>query len=159
MMPIKPFFSSHLHQQGLVVQAAMLSFLLCNAALAADNSLFRPLAPDTADLNQYRWHNRPVVIFAPSAKDADYIQQIAILNHNQAELAERDIIVLSDTSPAAHGQLRSQLKPQGFAVVLVGKDGGMKLRDTTPLSAEVLLSTIDRMPMRKAETNPALPHN
>jgi len=37
--------------------------------------------------------------------------------------------------------------------VLVGKDGGMKLRETRPVSAEALLLLIDRMPMRQAGQN------
>lgn len=73
-----------------------------------------------------------------------------MLEQSKADLADRDIIVLSDTSPAASGQLRSQFKPDGFEVVLVGKDGGVKIRQKTPLTSEDLLATIDRMPMRKA---------
>lgn len=128
-----------------------LCLLLCPAAQAADNTIFRSLAPDTATLNQYQWHYRPVVIFAPSETEANYVQQMAMLKKTEAELADRDIIVLSDTAPATQGQLRAQLKPQGFEVVLIGKDGGMKLRQQTPVSSAVLLSTIDSMPMRKAE--------
>jgi len=129
---------------------AALLLMLCIAAHAVESNLFRTLPPDTADLNQYRWNMRPVVIFAPSAKDASYLEQMAMLEQSQIALAERDIIVLIDTVPTKNGQLRSQLKPKGFEVVLVGKDGGMKLRDTRPISSEVLLSTIDQMPMRKA---------
>ena len=139
--------------RGSVALLAALAFLWCSAAPAADSGLFRALAPDTADLTQYRWKHRPVVIFAPSATDARYVQQIAMLKKHQDALAERDIIVFSDTSPADKGQMRAQLQPKGFDMVLVGKDGGMKLRETTPLSAEALLSTIDRMPMRQAKTD------
>jgi len=129
---------------------ALVLGLLFSPAHAADTTLFRTVTPETANLDGYRWQHRPVVIFAPSAQDPAYLEQMAMLQKSQAELAERDIVVLSDTSPAANGKLRSQLQPQGFELVLVGKDGGMKLRETTPLSSEVLLSTIDKMPMRKA---------
>lgn len=131
----------------LFVALALLSSFTTQAA---EDGLFRLLAPETANLAPYQWHNRPLVIFAPSDKDPHYVQQIAMLQKAQADLAERDIIVLSDTSPAANGHLRAQLKPKGFEVVLVGKDGGMKLREQRPISTEALLSTIDRMPMRKA---------
>lgn len=124
--------------------------LICNLSQAADGNLFRSLTPETTDLNHYQWRYRPLVIFAPSKSDADYIQQMSILEKSKAELADRDIIVLSDTSPASKGHLRSQLNPKGFEVVLVGKDGGMKLRQQKPLSSEALLSTVDSMPMRKA---------
>lgn len=128
----------------------MLSMFFYSSALTAGTTMFYSLPPDTASLEQYQWHSRPVVIFAPSKKDADYVRQIAMLEQSKADLADRDIIVLSDTSPAASGQLRSQFKPDGFEVVLVGKDGGVKIRQKTPLTSEDLLATIDRMPMRKA---------
>lgn len=141
-----------LSQHAFTASGVLALSLFCySPALMADTTLFSPLPPDTASLGQYQWHRRPVVIFAPSEKDADYVRQIAMLEKSSAELAERDIIVLSDTSPAASGQLRSQFKPSGFEVVLVGKDGGVKIRQKTPLTSEELLSTIDRMPMRKAD--------
>ncbi len=132
----------------LITIALMMSI---NNVHAAEDSLFQPLSPRVSDLTQYRWHNRPLVIFAPSKTDPAYITQMSMLEKQQAELAERDIIVLIDTSPTANGTLRKQLNPKGFEVVLVGKDGGMKLRETTPLDTEVLLSTIDKMPMRQAK--------
>lgn len=127
-----------------------LSLFLYSSALTAGTMMFYSLPPETASLEQYQWRSRPVVIFAPSEKDADYVRQIAMLEKSKADLADRDIIVLSDTSPAASGQLRTQFKPEGFEVILVGKDGGVKMRQKTPVTSEDLLSTIDRMPMRKA---------
>lgn len=124
-----------------------------NNVYAVEDSLFQPLSPKVSDLTQYRWHNRPLVIFAPSKTDPAYVAQMAMLEKQKAELADRDIIVFSDTSPTANGTLRKQLNPKGFEVVLVGKDGGMKLRETTPLDTEVLFSTIDKMPMRQAKLN------
>lgn len=134
----------------LLITAMLL--LLCRAAMANDGDLFQPLSPESAELNQYKWQKRPLVIFAPFKNDADYLQQMAMLEKNKVQLAERDIVVLSDTAPKDHGKLRAQLNPKGFEVVLVGKDGGMKLRDQKPISAEVLFSTIDQMPMRRARS-------
>jgi len=37
-------------------------------------------------------------------------------------------------------------------VVLIGKDGGEKLRSAQPITAERLFATIDAMPMRQSET-------
>lgn len=134
----------------LITIALMMSI---NNVHAAEDPLFQPLSPKVSDLSQYRWHHRPLVIFAPSKTDPAYVAQMAMLEKQKSELAERDIIVLSDTSPMANGILRKQLNPKGFEVVLVGKDGGMKLREQTPLDTEVLLSTIDKMPMRQARLN------
>ena len=158
MPPINSLLSVKLpHGQKGIQRISLVSgillimlFVLCSSSKAADNKQFRSLAPETTNLNEYKWHFRPIVIFAPSQDDVNYVQQIKMLEKSKAELAERDIIVLSDTSPAAKGHLRSQLNPKGFELVLVGKDGGMKLRELKPISSEALLPTIDSMPMRKA---------
>ena len=44
-----------------------------------------------------------------------------------------------------------QFGTRSFSVVLIGKDGGEKLRRATPLSPEELFAIVDAMPMRRAE--------
>ena len=146
-------YSHLLRAPGKSLLMTLLCLVLGNTAHAAENAMFRVLAADSATLDAYRWKKRPVILFAASQQDAKYIEQVRMLKQQQPALEERDIIVLTDTSPDTKSTLRSQLKPEGFEIVLVGKDGGIKLRETSPLSAEVLLSTIDRMPMRKAGQN------
>lgn len=124
--------------------------VLSHSSYAAEESIFRSLSPETADLNQYQWNKRPILIFATSQSDSSYRQQIMMLEKAKEGLIDRDIIVLSDTSPSSRGKLRSHFQPSGFVLVLIGKDGGAKLQEKRPVSAETLLSTIDRMPMRKA---------
>ena len=50
-------------------------------------------------------------------------------------------------------QWRSQygVDPETFVVILVGKDGGEKLRSTEVVRLEKLYGTIDAMPMRRRE--------
>ena len=60
-------------------------------------------------------------------------------------------MVLTDTAPHEKGRLRAALAVDGFEVLLVGKDGGVKLRQETPLSVDDLFATIDAMPMRQRE--------
>ena len=38
-----------------------------------------------------------------------------------------------------------------FAVVLIGKDGGVKRTETQPLAPADLFGTVDKMPMRRQE--------
>jgi hypothetical protein len=38
-----------------------------------------------------------------------------------------------------------------FTFILIGKDGGVKLRANEPISKEKLYRTVDDMPMRKSE--------
>jgi hypothetical protein len=118
---------------------------------AGGGEVFAPLPPDAADLDGYRWRNRPVLLFAPSADDPGYAEQRAALQAARAGLVERDIVVLSDTDPAADGALRRRLEPADFEVLLVGKDGGVKLRRQAPIPPAELFGVIDAMPMRRQE--------
>jgi len=47
--------------------------------------------------------------------------------------------------------LRTKLRPRGFMLVLIGKDGGVKLRKPLPWDVRELSRTIDTMPMRQRE--------
>ncbi|WP_115719813.1 DUF4174 domain-containing protein [Gallaecimonas mangrovi] len=121
------------------------------APMFALANIISPLPANRADLDSLRWQKRPVLVFAPSTEDAHYRQQMALFEKAKNGLLARDIVVLTDTHPAASGKLRSKIDPKGFEVILVGKDGGIKLRQTRPLTPDALFATIDRMPMRRAE--------
>ncbi len=121
-------------------------------------------SPALADpLDELRWHSRPVVIFADSANDPRVEEQTALLNAQSAALAERAmtvIIVAGDRVtrdgapfPATPDSLRARLRVEGgtFTVLLLGKDGGIKRRETTVTAPEVLFQQIDAMPMRQQE--------
>ena len=129
---------------------AALSSLPLSQALAADR-VGQALAPDMATLERYRWQARPVLIFAPSPEDPSYRAATAQLTALRDGLAERDIVVLVDTDPDAGGALRNRLGAEGFEMLLVGKDGGVKMRAGEVIAPETLFATIDRMPMRQRE--------
>jgi hypothetical protein len=105
--------------------------------------------PALADL---LWTARPLVVFADSASDPRFTQQISLLEERMDELVERDVIVLTDTDPAARGPLRQELRPRGFGVVLIDKDGVVAQRHPSPVTARELINLIDRMPSRRQET-------
>ena len=52
---------------------------------------------------------------------------------------------------AAAARLRFHIAPDAFVVILLGKDGGEKLRSDQPIAYEALRDTIDAMPMRQKE--------
>ncbi|EAU45346.1 DUF4174 domain-containing protein [Salipiger bermudensis] len=113
--------------------------------------LFQSLPADARDLDGMRWDKRPVLLFAPSKDHPDYARQIEMLREAQAALAERDIVVLSDLDDRTPSPLRQGFQPGGFKLVLVGKDGGVKLEQDAVLAPEELFAVIDRMPMRRNE--------
>ncbi|ETX13855.1 hypothetical protein OCH239_06580 [Roseivivax halodurans JCM 10272] len=116
--------------------------------MAESQGIFRDATG--ANLDAYRWNARPVLVFAPAPGHADYDRQMDILRNAEGGLAERDIVVLGDTARATTA-LRKSFAPENFLVVLIGKDGGVKLSRTEPISADMLFDTIDAMPMRRRE--------
>ena len=66
-------------------------------------------------------------------------------------LQERDIIVLIDTEPNFSSSLRKKLRPHGFAFILIGKDGQVKLRKPSPWNIREIARVIDKMPIRQQE--------
>lgn len=110
-------------------------------------------------LAEHRWKRRVLVVLAPAAGDtaghAAHAAQRRLVERGRPLLAERDVLVLDVDADDAGRQraLRRALgaPASGFAVVLVGKDGGVKLRRRRPLDPEVIVATIDAMPMGAAE--------
>lgn len=116
------------------------------AAIAAG-----PIAADEKPLDAYLWEARPVILFADSPKDPRYIRQIADFEGRAAELADREMILLTDTDPAAKGPLREALRPRGFTIVMIDKDGEILIRAPHPTEADALTGLIDRTNLRQQE--------
>ncbi|WP_341988172.1 DUF4174 domain-containing protein [Azorhizobium sp. AG788] len=102
-------------------------------------------------LDDLRWKARPLVLFAPAADDPRLSDQLGQLKAAAAGLKDRDMVVLTVLAP--QDPLRARLKaPQdGFLMVLVGKDGHIAQRWTTPQTPGSIFALIDRMPMRRDE--------
>ena len=121
-------------------------------SLAENNVIFVEVTKDT-DLSSYRWTHRPIVVFANSPEDVNYTRQIKMLESGLNQLLVRDVVVLTDTNPSEVSPLRELLRPRGFGLLLIGKDGQVKLRKPFPWSARELSRAIDKMPMRRQELN------
>jgi hypothetical protein len=95
---------------------------------------------------------RPLVVFADTPRDPQFAEQMRLLEQDMAALATRDVVVIVDTDPSAGGALRGELRPRGFGLVLLDKDGRVGLRRPSPQTVRELTRTIDRMPLRQEET-------
>lgn len=119
-----------------------------------------PLAAFAQDavspLDALVWLKRPVVIFADTPNDPRFKRQMELLAEHPEELEERDVVIMTDTNPAANGPLREALHPRDFMLVLIAKDGKVNLRKPTPWSVRELSRAIDKMPMRQDEINESL---
>lgn len=103
-------------------------------------------------LESYRDEKRVLLIFAPSANDAGYLEQKEWLEAHNADLQERDLVVFyllpSDATPLLE---HFDITESSFTVVLIGKDGSGKERYDNPVQPKALFRTIDQMPMRRRE--------
>jgi hypothetical protein len=97
------------------------------------------------------WLKRPVVVFADSPNDPNFIRQMQLLERGVADLAERDVLVITDTDPAANSAIRQKLRPRGFSLVLLDKDGQAKLRKPLPWDVREISHAIDKFPLRMQE--------
>lgn len=134
-----------------IVLAGLFSVSAATAEDKAHDTASIFLNGETSDLSQFVWEKRPIIVFADSPNDPNFGQQMEYLEARTAELAERDVIVLTDTDPSVDSELRLKFRPRGFMLVLVGKDGGVKLRKPFPWDVRELTRTIDKMPIRQRE--------
>lgn len=106
-------------------------------------------------LAQYLWVARPVVIFADSDRDPRVELQLEQFERDRAELEVRDVVVILDTEPGPSRSdttpLRARFRPHGFNVLLIDKDGQVKMRRPGVVSASDLMRLIDRLPSRQEE--------
>ncbi|MEM8804219.1 MAG: DUF4174 domain-containing protein [Pseudomonadota bacterium] len=142
----------------LVFGFTLLSFLL-PTLIGAEEKGFEddPVAQsivmpgDAVDLESLIWVKRPVIVFADSPNDPRFIQQMEFIEERLADLEERDVIVLTDTARGEDTALRLKLRPRGFMMVMIGKDGTVYLRKPLPWDVREISRVIDKMPMRQQE--------
>ncbi len=125
--------------------------------------LFTVSASMTAqDISKHEWKNRLLLIISNQDSKNTYQKQVDILKENIEGLEERKMIIYSilpdkykkglfsdswKESTALNDRFRQD--DTDFEVILIGLDGGIKLRQKEVLSIEKLFSTIDAMPMRQ----------
>ncbi len=102
-------------------------------------------------LADFLWLNRLVVVFADSARDPVFQEQIELLKERPEDLLERDVVVVIDTDPENPTAVREKLRPRGFGLVLIDKDGVIKLRKPAPWDVREISRSIDKTDLRQQE--------
>ena len=121
-------------------------------------------------LSSLRHDYRPLLVFAASESE-----QRRMLAGHAAEMRERqmvlvpivprkvadagsgddglpeELIVRLTASEEVAAERRFHIGDGEFTVILIGKDGGEKLRSRSPVGMERLIEVIDAMPMRQKE--------
>ncbi|MHA7887028.1 MULTISPECIES: DUF4174 domain-containing protein [Roseicyclus] len=113
-----------------------------------------PLAPrDAADvaLEDFIWVARPVIVFADSPNDPRFIEQMQLLAARPDPLLERDVVIITDTDPSARSGPRIALRPRGFSLVVLQKDGSVGFRRPSPRDVREIVRGIDNFQFRQEE--------
>ena len=102
-------------------------------------------------LDEFLWVKRPIVVFADAEADPRFVEQLRFLESDIEELLLRDVVILLDTAPKERSALRKKLRPRGFMLALIDKDGEVKLRKPAPWTVREITRSIDKWPTRQQE--------
>ena len=145
-----------------MLKTVLLTIMLVTA-LAFGSS---PAVPASSlNLSQFQWKNRLLFLFAPDRNHPDFDTLQKSLASRQADVADRDLVVFEiiqsgpSSMRAKHldsqssQSLRDQfgVRPGDFAVILIGKDSGIKLNRREQTDLKDIFDLIDAMPMRQVE--------
>lgn len=121
------------------------------SAQQADRPTLSPIPASEVVLSDLLWTKRPIVIFADSPNDPAFVTQLRNLADDPGELLKRDVVILTDSDPGTPSDARETLRPRGFSMVLLDKDGAVKLRKPLPWSVREIVHAIDKFPLRQQE--------
>jgi Domain of unknown function (DUF4174) len=140
-------------------------FLFCLSLVLSYGAVWAEKSMDVVDLGQYRWKNRLLFLFSPSPEVPAFQTFMGELNRNSEGVRDRDLLVFRVLEQGPSFLASQEITPQGaeglrrrlgvdrgaFTVVLVGKDGGVKLQRPGPVALSDIFGLIDSMPMRQRE--------
>jgi hypothetical protein len=127
-------------------------------AEAAVPAAFGPLPASEVVLADQLYLKRPVVVFADSPNDPNFVRQMELLVLDLPSLETRDVVLVVDTDPSAKTEWRMKLRPRGFSLVLMDKDLAPVIRKPLPWEVREITRAIDKFPLRRQEMlerNPA----
>ena len=104
-------------------------------------------------LTQYLWKRRVVLSFSAAESTPERISLLKQIKQYQCEFDDRQMVHVDLIAGSSDHQLLSRqfsVPNKNFNLVLLGKDGDVKLLTSQP-SVENLLTLIDTMPMRQRE--------
>jgi hypothetical protein len=134
-----------------LVFVALLPFAALAEGAAADAPAFGPVSATDAVIADQMFVKRPVVVFADSPNDPNFIRQMDLLARAYADLEERDVILVTDTDPEADSEWRHKLRPRGFSLVIMDKDLRPVIRKPNPWTVREITAAIDKLPLRRQE--------
>lgn len=136
--------------QALAFPAAAQDAPSTQSELPAAPSLTLINAAD-ATLDEYLWTSRVLVVFAQTDRDPRFQEQLDALFEDPEALSSRDLVVIVDPDPEARSSIRARLRPRGFMLAIIEKDGQVMSRKPSPRTVREIAAIVDRFPMRRQE--------
>lgn len=148
----------NLLSRRFIRSALTVIFLVTSAALG-------PAQAVAAELSDYLWESRPLLLFAPTESDPRLIETMRRIEASRCDFVDRDMVLglivtegtstldghVVDTNQAQRLSSEFGIGANRFSVVLIGKDGGEKLRANDVPDLQAIYAVIDGMPMRSRE--------
>jgi len=108
---------------------------------------------DAADIDpdDFLWEWRILAVMADTPNDPAFIRQMREIVERSEELFERDVVVIVDSDRNSGSILRQRLRPRGFMLAIIEKDGEVKQRRPAPRDVREISAVIDRFPLRRQE--------
>jgi hypothetical protein len=141
-----------------LVLAAFLPLAAAAEGTAAEEPAFGPQDAATVVFADQLFVKRPLVVFADTPNDPNFIRQMDLLSRALPALEERDVVLVTDTDPEARTEWRQKLRPRGFSLVILDKDLKPVIRKPNPWTVREITAAIDKLPLRRQEMlerNPA----
>lgn len=121
--------------------------------------MMQTLNVEAQNISDFKWKNRIIVLYENDTNANEVKSALEIIDTNASKCTERDIRVFVykedvfyNTNREATGIKKSDILPEIFkGYILIGKDGGIKVKAPYPFNLEKLFLLIDSMPMRKSE--------
>lgn len=137
-----------------LLSVSPLSAAAQDTTVAAASEAVDPLTPRSTEgltLEDFQWLARPIIVFADTPADPRFIEQMELLTQRADALLERDVVILFDTDPDARSEIRTALRPRGFSIVIMGKDGTVGMRRPNPRDVREIVRAIDNFQLRQEE--------
>lgn len=117
------------------------------------------------DIERFLWKKRLLLILSPERADPLFNSLVNEISSRRDEVEDRDLVIFEILDSGASKMNSSELEPQKaasfrkrfkipentFAVILLGKDGGIKLKRNDHVQLDEIFRLIDSMPMRQEE--------
>jgi hypothetical protein len=128
-------------------------------------TVWTPRETLSMDLTQFQWKNRLLLIFAQDGNHPLFQDLQSQILAQKAEVDDRDLIVFEvpaqgparmntntlDRKEADSIRNHFAIPSDEYSLILVGKDGGIKLKRKDQVDLKEVFELIDSMPMRQNE--------